>query len=157
MADSERTTVLSPPAGVPRILPHLIYDDVGAAVEWLTHAFGFSERVFVRHVRPDGTVERTQMQVEDSVITLGLPSVHGDSPRRGVSSMLYVYVGDVDEHYRRTRAAGATIVLDLATQPWGDRRYQVTDPEGHQWSFAQHVGNVEPCSPGHQSPEGEAA
>jgi uncharacterized glyoxalase superfamily protein PhnB len=133
----------------------LVYDDVGAAVGWLTRAFGFSERAFVRHAGPDGTAERTQMQVEDSVITLGLPSVHGDSPRRGVSSMLYVYVGDVDEHYRRARAAGATIALELATQPWGDRRYQVTDPEGHQWSFAQHVGDVEPCSHAHQLPEEE--
>jgi len=60
--------------------------------------------------------------------------------------MLYVYVDDVDAHHRRALAAGASVVLELATQPWGDRRYQVTDPEGHQWTFAQHVEDVEPCA-----------
>jgi uncharacterized glyoxalase superfamily protein PhnB len=136
----------NPPAGSPRILAHLIYDDVGAAVEWLTRAFEFRERVVARHTLPDGTVGRTQLEVEDSLITLGLPSIHGESPRHGVSSMLYVYVDDVDAHCLRARGAGATIVLEPATQPWGDRRYQVTDPEGHQWTFARHVEDVEPCA-----------
>ena len=147
MATTEQTSAVSnPPAGLPRILPHLIYDDVGAAVEWLSRAFGFRERTSARHTSPDGTIGRTQLEVEDSLVTLGLPSVHGDSPRRGVGAMLYVYVDDVDEHHRRALAAGASVVLELATQPWGDRRYQVTDPEGHQWTFAQHVEDVEPCA-----------
>jgi uncharacterized glyoxalase superfamily protein PhnB len=147
VATTDQTSAVSnPPAGLPTILPHLIYDDVGAAIAWLTRTFGFSERLHARHTSPDGAIGRTQMDVCDSVITLGLPSVHGESPRRGVSAMLYVYVDDVDEHYRRTRAAGAAVVLELETQPWGDRRYQVTDLEGHQWSFAQHVGDVEPCA-----------
>ncbi len=58
--------------------------------------------------------------------------------------MLTVYVDDVDAHYQRATAAGATIVLELANQPWGDRRYQASDPEGHQWSFAQHIFDVAP-------------
>src|SRR4051794_19503536 len=103
----------NPPTGFPRIVAHLIYDDVGAAVAWLTGVFGFSERTWARHVHSDGTVGRTQMQVLDSVITLGQPSVHGDSPRHGVSSMLYVYIDALDEHYAHARAAGADIVTPL--------------------------------------------
>jgi uncharacterized glyoxalase superfamily protein PhnB len=137
----------NPPPGIPRILPHLIYDDVGAAIDTLSHLFGFEERPAARHTNPDGTVGRTQMQVADSVITLGLPSVHGDSLRRGVSSMLYIYVDNVEGHYEHARAAGATIVLPLGTQPWGDRRYQARDPEGHQWTFAQPVGGAGPGVP----------
>lgn len=142
--DQSAGAVSNPPAGVPRILPHLIYDDVGAAITMLGALFGFEERTFARHTAPDGTIGRTQLQVADSVITLGLPSVHGASPRRGVSSMLYVYVDDVDGHFRRAVAAGATIVTPLETQPWGDRRYQASDSEGHQWTFAQHVLDVDP-------------
>src|SRR3954452_678104 len=102
---------MNPPAGVPRILPHLIYDDVDAAIEWLSTAFGFCERAQYRHAESDGRVSRTQMDVVDSVITIGLPSVHGESPSIGVSSMLYVYVDDVDAHHARASAARATIVL----------------------------------------------
>lgn len=136
--------VTSPPAGFPRILPHLIYDDVGAAVDMLTTTFGFQERTSARHTAADGTIGRTQMQVADSVITLGQPSIHGDSPLRGVSSMLYIYVDDVDDHFRRAQAAGATIVTPPATQLWGDRRYQATDREGHQWTFAQPISAPDP-------------
>jgi uncharacterized glyoxalase superfamily protein PhnB len=136
----------APPPGIPRILPHLVYDDVGAAVRFLTGAFGFAERERYRHLEPDGTVSRTQLDVVDSVITVGRPSVHGQSPSRGVSGMLYVYVGDVDAHHARARAAGATIVTEPEDMPWGDRRYQAADPEGHQWTFARFLGEpTEPC------------
>ena len=33
--------------------------------------------------------------------------------------------------------------MELGDRPWGDRLYQVADPEGHQWTFAQHVRDVE--------------
>jgi uncharacterized glyoxalase superfamily protein PhnB len=69
---------------------------------------------------------------------------HADSPKRGVSSMLYVYVEDVDAHYQHAAAAGATIVTEIQDQPWGDRLYQVADPEGHQWTFAQHTDDAGP-------------
>jgi PhnB protein len=140
--DRPAAGVNNPPAGIPRILAHLIYEDVGTSVDWLCRVFGFSERAWIRHTGPHGRISRTQLQVLDSVITVGEPSVHGDSPRRGVSSMLYVYVDDVDAHYSRALAAGAQIVSELRTQPWGDRGYQVRDPEGHQWTFGQHVSDV---------------
>jgi uncharacterized glyoxalase superfamily protein PhnB len=135
--------VANPPLGMPRVLAHLAYEDVGAAVDWLGRVFGFQERTFVRHTRADGRVGRTQLQVVDSVITLGEPSVHAGSPAKGVSSMLYVYVDDVDAHYARARGAGAEIVLELEDRAWGDRTYQAADLEGHQWTFAEHVRDVE--------------
>jgi uncharacterized glyoxalase superfamily protein PhnB len=135
--------VANPPVGMPRVLAHLAYEDVAAAVAWLERAFGFRERTFVRHTDSVGRVTRTQMDVLDSVITLGEPSVHAGSPRLGSSTMLYVYVDDVDAHYQQARAVGTTIVLEVNDRPWGDRTYQAADPEGHQWIFAQHVRDVE--------------
>ena len=156
MATAEPSaSVVNPPTGWPRILPHVIYDDVGGAIDWLGRAFGFRERAAARHTGPDGTIGRTQMTVEDSLITLGAPSVHGVAPRQGASTMLYVYVDDVERHYQRSRAAGAQIVLPLEDRPWGDRCYQATDPEGHQWTFAEHVVDVElgPCDDEHRGDE----
>jgi len=68
---------------------------------------GFRERAVARHREPDGTTSRTQMAFADSLITIGRPSLHGNSPRRGVSSMLYIYVDDVDVHYQHANATGA--------------------------------------------------
>jgi uncharacterized glyoxalase superfamily protein PhnB len=139
MTAHRASAVANPPNGWPRIRPHLIYDDPRAAIEWLTRVFGFRERSAARQTSPEGVIGRTQMEVVDSLITLGLPSVHGGSPGRDVSTMLYVYIDEVDVHYRRTCEAGADIVLELEDQAWGDRCYQVADLEGHQWTFAQHV------------------
>lgn len=139
-ADSAAT---NPPAGFPRILPHLIYDDVDAAIAWLTEVFGFQERTAAHHTEADGKTGRAQMKVLDSLITIGRPSVHGDSPRRGVSSMLYVYVDKVEAHYEHAQALGAMIVTELQIHA-GDRRYQVADLEGHRWTFAQHLYDAGP-------------
>ncbi len=137
------STATNPPAGFPRILPHLIYDDVDAAIAWLTEVFGFQERTAAHHTDADGKTGRAQMKVLGSLITIGRPSVHGDSPRRGVSSMLYVYVDDVEGHYEHAQARGALIVTELQIHA-GDRRYQVADLEGHQWTFAQHLYDAGP-------------
>jgi PhnB protein len=132
----ERPALGGRPAGLPRIIPHLIYDDVAGAIEWLCRAFGFRERTEMRMLEPDGSIGHAELEVGDALLMLGPPSVHGSSPRRGVSAMIHVYVEDVDRHFQRARAAGAAIVLEPEDQPWGDRRYQATDPEGHHWHFA---------------------
>ena len=36
--------VSNPPKGMQRITPYLLYEDLGAAIEWVTAAFGLSER-----------------------------------------------------------------------------------------------------------------
>jgi PhnB protein len=142
MTIQQTNAVANPPKGSPRIVPHLIYDDPGAAILWLARVFDFQERSAARHTSSDGVIERSQMEVGDSLVTLGLPSIHGGSPSGDVSTMLYVYVDNVDNHYQKTRAAGASIVFQIADRPWGDRCYQVADLEGHQWTFAQHIQDV---------------
>ncbi len=138
------TSVANLPPGWPRITPHLIYEDVARATDWLCRAFGFTECMSARHSAADGSVERARLRVDDSVLTLGLPSIHGQNPTYGVSTMLKIYVADVDAHYVRAKSAGAVIVLGLTDESWGDRRYQATDPEGHQWLVAQHMRDVAP-------------
>ena len=55
-----------------------------------------------------------------------------------------LYVGDVDAHHERAAAEGATIHLPPEDTPYGDRRYDTEDLEGHRWSFAQVLREVEP-------------
>src|SRR5205807_9945023 len=37
----------NPPEGYPRVSPYLYYEDGAAAIDWLTQAFGFTERLRV--------------------------------------------------------------------------------------------------------------
>ena len=52
------------------------------------------------------------------------------------------YVDDIDAHFARAQAAGTKIISPPADQFWGDRRYEAEDPEGHLWSFHEHLRDV---------------
>jgi catechol 2,3-dioxygenase-like lactoylglutathione lyase family enzyme len=45
-------------------------------------------------------------------------------------------VDDVNAHYRRLQAQGLTIESPQDA-PWGERFFHVTDPDGHELSFAE--------------------
>jgi uncharacterized glyoxalase superfamily protein PhnB len=128
-----------PPAGYPRISPYLNYEDTGAMMEWLKQVFGFVPR----HIQTDrdGAVVHAEMTFHDGVVMMGSPGGSFQNPRHlGQSTQsLYVYVGDVDLHYEKAKAAGAEILEEPDDQEYGDRRYGVVDPEGHRWYFAARL------------------
>ena len=47
------------------------------------------------------------------------------------------YVDDVDEMYSRFVTAGVATDTLPADAPWGERYFHVTDPDGHELSFAR--------------------
>lgn len=51
-----------------------------------------------------------------------------------------VYVSDVDALYRKALAAGLTPSLEPSDAPWGERYFHITDPDGHEISFAKPLG-----------------
>jgi uncharacterized glyoxalase superfamily protein PhnB len=137
--------VRNPPEGAPRIVARLAYEDPDAAAVFLEEAFGFPERRQARIANDDGSIALTEIQVLDSHIMLSMAGPHGvHSPRTtgSATQALIVYVDSVDDHYRRAKAAGASIISEPEDQFWGDRRYEASDPEGHLWSFHQHVRDV---------------
>ncbi|ASW02947.1 VOC family protein [Paraburkholderia aromaticivorans] len=48
-----------------------------------------------------------------------------------------IYVSDVDALYRKALAAGLKPSLEPADAPWGERYFHITDPDGHEISFAK--------------------
>ena len=134
-----------PAVPMPRITPMLLYEDVSAAIEWLSNAFGFREQL--RFADSDGTVTHAELSLADGVIMLGHPGPDYRSPRRTgqVQSIVHVYVDDVDGHFAHARDAGATILEPPADMCYGDRRYTAEDPEGQRWMVAQCVRELAPA------------
>jgi PhnB protein len=126
------------------VTPYLLYEDGEAAIDFLTRAFGFRERM--RMPMPDGSIGHAEMELADGVIMLGCPGASYRNPKSlgGVTTNIYVYVDDVDKHFERAKGAGARILQEPADQFYGDRRYGAADPEGHEWYFATHVRDVAP-------------
>ena len=91
-----------------------------------------------RHASPDGVVRHAQVRIGDSVVELG--EAHG--AYQPMSSMVYMYVPDVDELYQRALAAGGTSISPPTDQSYGDRTAGVKDAFGNQWYLAAHVKDV---------------
>ena len=47
------------------------------------------------------------------------------------------YVADVDGLYERAHAAGFSPTTDPRDAEWGERYFHLTDPDGHELSFAR--------------------
>ena len=57
----------------------------------------------------------------------------------GTPVTIHLTVTDVDAKFRRALDAGASVVMPLDEQFWGDRYGIVADPFGHHWSLGQPV------------------
>jgi uncharacterized glyoxalase superfamily protein PhnB len=140
------------PAGMPRVIPMMAYEDVSTALDWLTRAFGFREREGSRYTEQDGRITHAEMEIEDGVIMLANPTPDYQSPKHHAETCeharkwsavpyvidgLHVFVDDVDGHHRRAEAAGAEVLAEPQDQDYGERVYRVADLEGHRWMFAE--------------------
>ncbi|MDQ3874633.1 MAG: VOC family protein [Actinomycetota bacterium] len=136
----------NPPEGYPAVMPYLYYEDAGAALKFLTSAFGFTEKF--RMEGENGRIEHAEVEIGDKgVVMLGEPGEGYTSPKsRGgkKTESIYVYVDDVDAHFSRAKEAGATIVREVKDQFYGDRNYGAEDLEGHEWYFGTHVKDLSP-------------
>jgi uncharacterized glyoxalase superfamily protein PhnB len=123
------------------ILPHLVYQDVAAAIDWLTHTLGFIE-----NYRYGDPAQGAQMHLGDAWIMLRISRPGEESPARcGVATQsLTVFVDDVDAHFERAKSAGAKIVENLNETMYGERQYGVEDLERHRWLFSRHTRDVSP-------------
>lgn len=124
------------------VLPHIIYQDVAGALEWLTKTFGFTEHY--RYGAPGGPVDGAQVRFGDAWIQLARDGRANPPQPEHRTAYVTLFVGDVDAHLDRVRSAGATIVEDLNETSYGERQYGVEDLEGNRWLFSQHVRDVDP-------------
>jgi len=127
------------------ITPYLLYEDVDAALGFLSRAFGFEETL--RYTGAGGYVNHAEARLGDAVVYLGDPGEQYRNPKElGQETVgLYVVVDeDVDALCERARAAGAEIREEPTDQEYGDRRFTAVDPEGQHWFFAQRIRDVAP-------------
>ncbi len=136
----------NPPEGYTAVTPYLHYEDAAAALDFLTGALGFREKL--RMDGENGRLMHAEVEIGDKgVVMLGEPGEGFKNPKNigaKATHSIYVYIDDVDEHYARAKDAGGTILREPEDQFYGDRSYGIADPEGHEWYFATHVRDVSP-------------
>ena len=128
------------PEGYQTVTPDLALRHAARAIEFYKRAFGASE--LMRFNTPDGKIGHAEIKIGNSMVMLCDENPQGGcaSPAslNGTTTMLFLYVEDVDAAFQQAVKAGATVAMPLADMFWGDRYGQVLDPFGHRWALATH-------------------
>src|SRR5258708_31275380 len=64
----------------PAVIPMIAYEDGPKAMDWLSNAFGFKERM--RMVTPEGRLSHGEMEAGDGLLMLATPSLDYEAPKK---------------------------------------------------------------------------
>lgn len=127
------------------LMSAVCYRDPKAALKFLEAAFGFELTMLIED--DQGALVHSEMRFGNAAIMIGheWSEDHKSPSSLGGKNTQTVHIqidSDVDAHCARARAAGFEILMEPATQFYGDRTYRARDPEGHIWTVAQNVEAV---------------
>lgn len=103
-------------------------EDVTASSSFLINHFGFREAMAA-----DGFASLTRDDAGMNVIFLrrGLPTLPDDQRDDHAKGLILAFeVDDLEGELARLQAEGVTITMPLTAEEWGERAFQVRDPNG---------------------------
>ena len=113
-------------------------DDPEASAAFATDHLGFT-----REMAADGFVSLSRPDAGFNLVflRLGLETLKPESLRgRPADGLLVAFVvDDVDREYARLADEGVSFTTPIETEPWGERDFQVTDPNGVVIQLVQWV------------------
>ncbi|MBL0027000.1 MAG: VOC family protein [Saprospiraceae bacterium] len=117
---------------------------VSEAIEFYKKAFGAKEKA--RLMMPDGLIGHAEIDIEGSLLMMADENIEwgNKSPQTiGGNPMAFgLYVKDVDAIFQQAIDAGATVVMPVKDEFYGDRVGQVMDPFGYKWMITTHKEDV---------------
>ncbi|HXP99500.1 MAG TPA: VOC family protein [Solirubrobacteraceae bacterium] len=132
------------PDDYPQVMPYLIVDGAGEAIEFYKGVLGATERMRIEG--PDGRLGHAELQIGEAVIMLAdeNPGMNIEGPKLvgGTPVTIHVYLEDADGAFERAVQAGAKPLRAVEDQFYGDRSGQFEDPYGHRWNVATHVEDI---------------
>lgn len=116
------------------VSPYLVVNGAQKVVDFAKAVFDAKE--LRRYDMPEGTIMHTELLIDDTVIMLG-----DSSPEfPAFSSLVHVYVKDVDAVYERALNSGAVSIQKPETRKGDpDKRGSVKDPCGNIWSIGTQL------------------
>ena len=110
-------------------------DDVTASAEWASRHFDFTEQMSA-----DGFVSLARDDAGFHLVLLrrGLKTFKPATAAGHADGLLLVFVvDDIDDQYDRLKREGVEIITPIDTEPWGERYFQVADPNGVVFQLVQ--------------------
>jgi uncharacterized glyoxalase superfamily protein PhnB len=103
-------------------------EDVAASSAFLTEHFGFRQAMAA-----DGFASLARQDTAMYVVFLrrGLETLPDDQRDKHATGLILAFtVDDLEGELARLRAEGVAITMPLTVEEWGERAFQVTDPNG---------------------------
>ncbi|WP_101833064.1 VOC family protein [Frankia canadensis] len=118
-------------------------DDVAASSGFLARHFGFTERMAA-----DGFASLARDDAGVNVVFLrrGLATLPADQREDHARGLILAFVvEDLEGELARLRAEGVAITMPLTEEEWGERAFQVRDPNGVIVQLVDWNGTGEPA------------
>jgi PhnB protein len=127
------------------VIPYLCIKGVPQAIEFYKKAFGARETM-ARITDASGRVGHAEIEIAGSMLMMAdeHPEHKFVSPPTlgGAHMQLFVSVPDVDALVARAVAAGGRLTKPVATQFYGHRTGEITDPFGYRWTLSTKLEDL---------------
>jgi uncharacterized glyoxalase superfamily protein PhnB len=124
------------------VIPVLYYPDVREAVEWLTKALPFVERLRIGN-------HRCQLVHGNGAVVVAEPGGHANAASSTLQSAgahsVMLRVTGIDAHFQRATAAGARVLAEPAEHMYGERQCSFLDPWGRPWTLSETIFDSDPA------------
>jgi PhnB protein len=124
-----------------RFAPQLIIPSGVKNIDFYLEAFGATERM--RWSNEDGSIHVAELAIGDLLFHLheAVPSKRQLDPVQlnGITTIIGLFVPDVDAVMKKAVAAGATEVNPAQDYEYGYRQGEIKDPFGHLWLIQKKI------------------
>ncbi len=121
------------PDGFNSITPYLFVDDAGEFISFLKAAFNAEE--ILKSLGADNRIANAQLKIGNSMIMISEASEQYPS----MPTAFYLYVENADSAMAKALVNNATLEMEVADMPYGDRQGGVKDPKGNIWWISQRL------------------
>ena len=122
------------PEGFHTLNSYLFVNNAEAYITFLKNAFGAEER--------SRTMDDTNTIVRNVILKIGNSSFmisEASDHYPAMTTAFYIYMSDADAGIAKAVECGATLEMEAADQPYGDRQGGVRDPAGNIWWIATRL------------------
>lgn len=114
------------PANYQTVMPYLIIENAAKFISFTEKVFGAKETY--KEMRDLNTIMHAEIMIGDATIMFA-DATEGYKPH---PAALFIYVDNADERFKKALQEGATVINEVADQPYG-RSGGITDPVGNSW------------------------
>lgn len=125
------------PEGFHTVTPYLIVDGAAELIEFIKNAFGGKDPYIIKG--ENNSIMHATINIGDSRVMIS-DTMEGTEPQ---TAMLYLYVENTDELYKKAINSKATSVYEPTSEFYGDRAAAVKDKWGNIWWMATHEEDVD--------------